>query len=196
MALSEEPQPADERAVPEPDDAAAPTSADGVPAAPGDTPVADHARVGAGVSRRVLLGAGAAVLVLVAVVLTLVLRDGADPRSAAEGPDGTRTFEGLPTDLPASVLPEGARDVEGTVLRSGTAWTAAASFTADGDHEALARAGDEPLTADGFVLRQRAFDERTMQVIYDHPDGSVLTMVYRRGEVDGVTRIDAIRTIP
>ena len=119
-----------------------------------------------------------------------------DPRSAAEGPEGTRTFEGLPRELPPSVLTEGVDedDVEATVARAGDAWSAAASYLTSGEHEALGRGGDAPLRDDGFVLRQRAFDDRSMIVVYDHEDGTVLTMTYlSTGQADEV-RVTAVRT--
>lgn len=105
--------------------------------------------------------------------------DRGDPRSASEGPEGFRTFEGAPLDLPASAVPPEARDVQGTAARSETSWTAAADFLLEGDPDTLGRAGDDPLAADGFVLRQRAYDDTTMVVIYDHEDGTELRMTYR-----------------
>lgn len=116
---------------------------------------------------------------------------GADERSAVEGPEGTRTFEGLPRELPETLLPEGATDIEGSTVRAGDSWSAAATFEVRGDHDALARAADNPLRDEGFALRQRAYDDTTMQVIYDHEDGSVLTITYRRTDEGDLVRVAA-----
>ena len=128
------------------------------------------------------LALGVIVLVLlVAVVGALwwtVVRD-PNPTSAALGDEGTRTFEGVPDDLPAGVVPADAVEVEGTVARSGDDWTSAVTFVVDGERDDVIPTVDEAILADGFALRQRAYDDEVMQVIYDGPDGSVLTVTYR-----------------
>lgn len=165
--------------------------------------MADGQHGGRGRVIAVLAGVG---VLVAAVIAVAVLQsgpsepdDGDDPTATAEE-EGTRSFQGLPDEIPASVLPTDVttEDVESTVVRSADTWTAVAEFTTRGDHEQLARAGDEPLRDEGFTLRQRAFDDTSMLVIYDHDDGSVLTVTYRgsTGGSDEVVRVSAVRTGP
>lgn len=111
--------------------------------------------------------------------LWFFLGDGLNATSAELGREGTRNFEGVPEDLPPDVVPENATEVEGTVARSGEDWTSAVTFVMDGDRGEVMPTVDEALLADGYTLRQRAYDEKVMQVVYDGPDGSVVTVTYR-----------------
>ncbi|MBS3939962.1 MAG: hypothetical protein KG028_03275 [Actinobacteria bacterium] len=121
----------------------------------------------------------AAVLALVAVVVVMVL-DGRNATSAALGREGTRTFAGTPDEMPMSVVPTGAIEVEGTVTRRGDDWSAAVTFVVeDVQRETVMPTVDEAMRGDGCNLRQRAYDDTTMQVIYDCGDGSVATVTYR-----------------
>lgn len=176
-----------------------------------DEEAGDETGEDTGIGRMILVVAGvvAALVAVTGGVLWLVSNDDAtsqangedveeagDPRSAAEGPEGSRGFEGLPLDLPESLLPDGAEEVEGQVLRVGESWSASTSFTVRGDHEEFARAGDAPLAEDGFVMRQRAYDETTMQVIYDRADGAIMTVTYTStGQADEV-RVAAVLVGP
>ncbi|HSK23132.1 MAG TPA: hypothetical protein VK906_08155 [Egicoccus sp.] len=125
-------------------------------------------------------------LLVVAVVLAIVaagvvlLLDGRNATSAALGREGTRSFEGTPDELPGAAVPEGAVEVEGTVTRRADDWSAAVTFVVeDVQREAVMPTVDEAMTADGCTLRQRAYDDTTMQVIYDCDDGSVTTVTFR-----------------
>lgn len=144
------------------------------------------------------------VVLLAATIAVMVVLDGGfaglgepegDPRSAVEGPEGLRSFEGLPLEMPLSVVPDGATNIEGTAARVGGDWTAAADFRVAGEHEQLARGGDAPLLEDGFVLRQRAFDDSSMLVIYDHDDGRELRVFYTQVSNDEVA-VNAVLTGP
>lgn len=126
---------------------------------------------------------GAAVVAIVAVVafgLWFFFGDGFDATSAELGREGTRSFAGVPDDLPPEVVPENATEVEGTVARSGEDWTSAVTFIVDGDREAVMPTVDAAILADGYTMRQRAYDDEVMQVVYDGPDGEVITVTYRR----------------
>lgn len=126
-----------------------------------------------------LLALALLLIVFTAAVLAVWNVTG-NPTSAAQGREGTRTFEGTPDDLPSAVVPGEAIEVEGTVSRRGDDWTAAVTYVVEGaQREAVMPTVDEAMTADGCTLRQRAYDDETMQVIYDCEDGSVATVTYR-----------------
>jgi hypothetical protein len=123
-----------------------------------------------------------ATVVVVALVVAagagaLLLRD-THRTSAQLGPEGSRTFEGVPDDLPAGVVPPGADEVEATVARAGDRWTAAVTFVAGSSRDDASTHVDAVLTAAGYAFRQRAYDERSLEVVYDGSDGSVLSVTY------------------
>lgn len=119
------------------------------------------------------------VLAAVAAAVVMVL-NGRNATSAALGREGTRSFAGTPDEVPAAAVPSEAIEVEGTVTRRADDWSAAVTFVvADVQREAVMPTVDGALTADGCTLRQRAYDDTTMQVIYDCDDGSVTTVTYR-----------------
>lgn len=121
----------------------------------------------------------AVVLAIVAAVVVMVL-NGRNATSAALGREGTRSFEGTPDELPAAAVPAAAIEVEGTVTRRADDWSAAVTYVVeDVQRDAVLPTVDEALTADGCTLRQRAYDDTTMQVIYDCEDGSVTTVTFR-----------------
>jgi len=120
-----------------------------------------------------------------AVVLLLALAAGLwwwlapETLSAAEGPEGARTFAAAPTEIPEILLSEEAHDLRGQASRSGDRWTASVSFLASGDPHALGRAAEGPLAAEGFEFQRRAFDEEFMHVEYLAEDGRTLAVTYR-----------------
>jgi len=130
-------------------------------------------------SRGVWLAIAAGVLVIAAATVGLVWNTADTATSAVDGREGTRTFAGVPDDLPAAVAPADAADVEGTVSRTGDDWSAAVTYVSDRDRDALSPEVDEALVAAGFTVRQRAYDDTVMQVIYDGEDGDVATVTYR-----------------
>jgi hypothetical protein len=126
-----------------------------------------------------LLALFGVLLVLTALVFAVWSVTG-NPTSAAHGREGTRTLTSAPDDLPRDVVPSEATEVEGTVSRRGDDWSAAVTFVMpDVDREAVMPHVDEKITDQGYRLRQRAYDDTTMQVIYDGEDGSVMTVTYR-----------------
>lgn len=119
-----------------------------------------------------------ALAVLVAGVLAVALRD-RYPTSAERGREGVRAIESVPQELPEDVVPPGAEDVEGTVARDGDDWTSAVTFVVAGGREPANRHVDAALTTAGFAFRQRAFDDVSLQEIYDGPEGSVVSVTYQ-----------------
>lgn len=130
-------------------------------------------------ARRLLLLGGSVALVLLGVGAALWWWLSPDPRSAAEGPEGARTFAAAPTEIPEVLLPEEAHDLRGQASRSGDRWTASVSFLAPGDPHELGRAADAPLAEEGFEFQQRTFDEEFMHVEYLAEDGRTLALTYR-----------------
>ena len=120
-----------------------------------------------------------------AVVLLLALAAGLwwwlapETLSAAEGPEGARTFAAAPTEIPEILLPEQAHDLRGQASRSGDRWTASVSFLASGDPHELGRAADDLLAAEGFRLQRREYDDVLMHLNYVADDGRTLALTYR-----------------
>lgn len=136
----------------------------------------------------------AVVLAVVAVVLIMVL-NGRNSTSAALGREGTRSFEGTPDELPTSVVPSEAVEVEGTVTRREQDWSAAVTYVVENvQRESVMPTVDEAMTDDGCTLRQRAYDDTTMQVIYDCEDGSVATVTFRH--IDEGTGTAVVKVSP
>ena len=98
------------------------------------------------------------------------------PTSAREGPEGRRTLEVIPDEIPASIAPDDARDIEGQTARSGDDWSVTVSFTFDGEREAAARAVDQRISEDGFELHRRIIETERVVSIYDGPGGLVMTV--------------------
>lgn len=123
--------------------------------------------------------AAAIVAVLLAVGTWFLVGDGLNATSAEHGREGTRSFDGTPDDLPPDVVPADAVEVEGTVARGGDDWSSAVTFIVEGDREDVMPTVDAAVLADGYTLRQRAYDDEVMQVVYDRSYGAVLTVTYR-----------------
>lgn len=147
------------------------------------TPTSQNAASSSRLVPTSLWGRAVAVVVVLAIVAAGVIAFRSltgNSTSAALGREGTRSFSGVPDDLPAEVVPDEAIEVEGTVSRRGEDWSAAVTFVvADVERDTVMPTVDEALKADGYTLRQRAYDDTTMQVIYDGDDGAVATVTYR-----------------
>lgn len=106
--------------------------------------------------------------------------DGDPDSTSAQGePGGTRTLDVIPDELPASVAPDDARDLEGTVARAGDDWSAAVSFLTDRELEPFARELDGMVRSDGYELRQRVLESERIVNTYDGPDGGIMTVTLR-----------------
>lgn len=130
-----------------------------------------------------------AVAALSSGVAFLMLRD-PHPTSARLGRDGARTFDGVPDDLPAAIVPADAIEIEGTAAGTADGWTAAVTFVVPGTERESVRAYvDAVLSSDGYVFRQRAFDEVSLQETYDGLDGAVVSVSYERTDAGTGTAI-------
>jgi hypothetical protein len=164
--------------------------------------------VAAGASRRrllVVIGVVAAVVVVLAVVLLgrggdddtgtatdadVEAADDADAArtdeaqhpdstSAADGPEGTRNFADVPDEFPDGLVPDDARDIEGTAARGGDDWSAVVVFRTADDRSTLERRIDDATGAAGFIRRNAVQDSERRVIRYDGADGSVLSVTLR-----------------
>lgn len=102
--------------------------------------------------------------------------EGGSLTSAREGPEGQRTLDVIPDEIPASIAPDDARDIEGRTARSGDDWSVSVSFNLDGERQAAARAVDQRISDDGFELHRRIIETERVVSIYDGPGGLVMTV--------------------
>jgi hypothetical protein len=99
------------------------------------------------------------------------------PTSAARGPEGTRSFDGVPDELPGTVVTPDAREVIGTVSRGGDDWSASLLYVVEGsERDAVEVAVDAALVSEGFVRRRVSSDPERKVVVYDRPDRATLTL--------------------
>lgn len=112
---------------------------------------------------------------------TGVARDG-DPVSAANGPEGTRSFGDVPREIPSGVVLADATAVEGVVARSGDAWSASVSYTSPRPPDAVEAAIDAAVVEAGFASRERRTAEDRRLQVYDGDDGATLTVNLRAVE--------------
>jgi hypothetical protein len=108
---------------------------------------------------------------------------------ASGSPVTTDVVTGLADDVPAGAIPAGAQ-ASTTMAGNATSSTTVTEFTVStsSDREVLASATRSALEADGWVFRERLYDDVTMQSIFDGPDGSVLTQVLTIGD-DGISGV-------
>jgi hypothetical protein len=99
--------------------------------------------------------------------------------SAARGPEGTRSLTEVPDEIPAGLVPDDARAIDGTVVRSGDDWSAAVVFRSDRERFDLEQAADSATAAAGFTRRDAVEDSERRVIRYDGGDGSVLTVTLR-----------------
>lgn len=100
--------------------------------------------------------------------------------SAARGPEGTRSLSEVPDEIPAGLVPDDARAIDGTVARGGGDWSAAVVFRSDRERFELEQAADSATDAAGFTRRDAIEDSERRVIRYDGADGSVLTVTLRR----------------
>lgn len=107
-------------------------------------------------------------------------------------PVTTDVVTGIADDAPAGAIPAGAQATS-TMVGNATSSTTVTEFTVAGskDREAMAGTTRSALEADGWIFRERLYDEVTMQSIFDGPDGAVLTQVLTIGadEISGVVTV-------
>jgi len=108
---------------------------------------------------------------------------------ASGSPVTTDVVTGLADDVPAGAIPAGAQ-ASTTMAGNATSSTTVTEFTVStsSDREVLASATRLALEADGWVFRERLYDDVTMQSIFDGPDGAVLTQVLTIGD-DGISGV-------
>lgn len=102
------------------------------------------------------------------------------PTSAARGPEGTRELTEVPDEIPAGLLPDDARAIEGTVARGGDNWSAVVVFRSDTARSDLEQGADAAMAAGGFTRRDAVEDSERRVIRYDGEDGAVLTVTLRR----------------
>jgi len=111
---------------------------------------------------------------------------------ASGSPVTTDVVTGIADDAPAGAIPAGAQATS-TMVGNATSSTTVTEFTVAGskDREAMAGTTRSALEADGWIFRERLYDEVTMQSIFDGPDGAVLTQVLTIGadEISGVVTV-------
>lgn len=100
--------------------------------------------------------------------------------SAARGPEGTRSLTEVPDEIPAGLVPDDARAIDGTVARGGGDWSAAVVFRSDRERFELEQAADSATAAAGFTRRDAVEDSERRVIRYDGADASVLTVTLRR----------------
>ena len=108
---------------------------------------------------------------------------------ASGSPVTTDVVTGIADDVPAAAIPAGAQ-ASSTMAGNATSATTVTEFTVSttSDREILAGATRSALEADGWVFRERLYDDVTMQSIFDGPDGAVLTQVLTIDD-DGISGV-------
>lgn len=111
---------------------------------------------------------------------------------ASGSPVTTDVVTGIADDVPAGAIPAGAQ-ASSTTAGNITSSTTVTEFTVPmtSDRETMASTTRSALEDDGWVFRERLYDEVTMQSIFDGPDGAVLTQVLTIGtdEISGVVTV-------
>jgi|DEB0MinimDraft_3_1074331.scaffolds.fasta_scaffold27022_3 hypothetical protein len=104
-------------------------------------------------------------------------------------PVTTDVVTGIADDVPAGAIPTGAQ-ASSTMAGNATSSTTVTEFTVSttSDRETMAGATRSALEADGWVFRERLYDDVTMQSIFDGPDGAVLTQVLTIDD-DGISGV-------
>lgn len=108
-----------------------------------------------------------------------------DNTSAAEGPQGTRVLPGPPDEFPLGVVPDDATDLEGRAARSGDSWSASVTYATATDREELERLVEAAVTSDGFERRHSTVNDARRVIVYDGPDGSIMTVTVAHDEHRG-----------
>ena len=97
----------------------------------------------------------------------------------------TVTVPGVTEDLPPDMVPQGA-ETQGIVVTNPNGGSSGVEFAIAGwdgsvaDRDALADAARAAAERVGWLVRERSYDDTTMQIIFDHPDGSALTYTVSR----------------
>lgn len=146
---------------------------------------------------RLLLG-GIAMLAIALIPLTIRSLGGTDEArnrtSAATGADGTRSFAEAPVEIPAAMVAEDARDLEGRVARAGDDWSAVLTYTSELERDELEAMVDAAAQNADFRRRRATFDAQRKVILYDGADGSVMTVTLN-ADGDAVT-LGAVRISP
>lgn len=90
--------------------------------------------------------------------------------------------DGVPTDVPASLVPEGA-EVSGLIAAAGGQGSSAAEFSLDGtvDREMLSANARAAAEAEGWLFLERVYDPETMVMTFTR-DQSTMTWTVRLTE--------------
>lgn len=113
--------------------------------------------------------------------------------------DGEQTTEtidldGVPEQIPASILPDDAQQITGRLATHGDAWSAFARFQSEMSSHALVDHIQLAATGEGYTHREHAHDGTSTVSVYDGADGSILTVtVHDLGERRSV---GAVRVSP
>lgn len=152
---------------------------------------------------------GLAIIVLATVIMILGSQDedetaGAEPgradaERAGNGTDEehvTKTVEidGIPEQIPDTIVPDGAHQVTGTIATQGEAWSALARFQSDRPSDELVEHVHLAATAERFRHRERSRDETSTVSVYDGSDGSILTVTVR--DMGDHRSVGAVRVSP
>lgn len=140
--------------------------------------------------RRTMMASRNAVIVAIVVAMS-----GCSADSDAPTPDGTTTTSfsttiasvspvttdvvaGIATDIPRGAIPAGV-EASSTMAGNTTSSTSVTEFTVTGNttRDDIAGATRSALEADGWIFRERLYNDASMQTIFDGPDAAVLTQV-------------------
>lgn len=97
---------------------------------------------------------------------------------ASVSPVTTDVVAGIATDIPRGAIPAGV-EASSTMAGNTTSSTSVTEFTVTGNitREDVAGATRSALEADGWIFRERLYNDVSMQTVFDGPDAAVLTQV-------------------
>lgn len=97
---------------------------------------------------------------------------------AAVSPVTTDVVAGIAADIPRGAIPVGA-EASSTVAGNTTSSTSVTEFTVTGNttRDDIASSTRSALEADGWIFRERLYNDVSMQTIFDGPNAAVLTQV-------------------